>query len=124
MHALRAGAAAPVAHARAACLGDSASRLVVCRASSQALPRYATAPHTPPPAPPPPTPGSQGKCCRKRFGWILEHIEPQTRCLFTAEGRPIVDFIGRVENVDEDMQVGGASRLVMVWPEPAVCVSV
>ncbi|KAL4444048.1 hypothetical protein ABPG75_011785 [Micractinium tetrahymenae] len=46
----------------------------------------------------------QGKCCRKRFGWILEHIEPQTRCLFTAEGQPVVDFIGRVENVDEDMQ--------------------
>lgn len=46
----------------------------------------------------------QGKCCRKRFGWILEHIEPQARCLFTADGRPVVDFIGRVENVDEDLQ--------------------
>lgn len=39
-----------------------------------------------------------------RFGWVLEHIEPQSRCLFSAGGQPVVDFIGRVEHVDEDMQ--------------------
>ncbi|PSC75274.1 cytochrome P450 [Micractinium conductrix] len=47
---------------------------------------------------------TQGMCCMKRFGWTLEHIEPQSRCLFTAGGRPVVDFIGSVENLDEDMQ--------------------
>jgi hypothetical protein len=44
-------------------------------------------------------------CCLHRFGWILEHIEPQSRCLFDAQGQPVVDFIGRVEHVDEDMKV-------------------
>lgn len=45
-------------------------------------------------------------CCLRRFGWILEHIEPQSRCLFDANGQPVVDFIGRVEHIDQDMQVG------------------
>ncbi|PSC70052.1 Sulfotransferase family [Micractinium conductrix] len=43
-------------------------------------------------------------CCRRRFGWLLEHIEPQSTCLFDDQGRPSVDFFGRVENLDEDMQ--------------------
>jgi hypothetical protein len=45
-------------------------------------------------------------CCRKKFGWMLEHVEPQAQCLFDTKGQPAVDFIGRVEHMDEDMQVG------------------
>jgi hypothetical protein len=45
-------------------------------------------------------------CCKRRFGWLLEHIEPQATCLFDDQGRPAVDFLGRVEHLDEDMQVG------------------
>jgi hypothetical protein len=45
-------------------------------------------------------------CCLQRFGWILEHIEPQARCLFDERGLPAVDFVGRVEHIDDDMQVG------------------
>ncbi len=44
-------------------------------------------------------------CCKRRFGWLLEHTEPQTTCLFDDQGQPAVDFLGRVENLDEDMQV-------------------
>ena len=44
-------------------------------------------------------------CCKRRFGWLLEHTEPQTACLFDDAGRPAVDFLGRVEHLDEDMQV-------------------
>ncbi|KAI7838855.1 hypothetical protein COHA_007378 [Chlorella ohadii] len=43
-------------------------------------------------------------CCKRRFGWLLEHTEPQTTCLFDDQGQPAVDFLGRVENLDEDMQ--------------------
>ncbi|EFN53714.1 hypothetical protein CHLNCDRAFT_136556 [Chlorella variabilis] len=43
-------------------------------------------------------------CCKRRFGWLLEHLEPQSTCLFDDRGRPSVDFLGRVENLDEDMQ--------------------
>ncbi|KAL4435485.1 hypothetical protein ABPG77_006247 [Micractinium sp. CCAP 211/92] len=43
-------------------------------------------------------------CCKRRFGWLLEHIESQTTCLFDDQGRPAVDFLGRVENLDDDMQ--------------------
>jgi hypothetical protein len=45
-------------------------------------------------------------CCKRRFGWLLEHTEPQTTCLFDDQGQPAVDFLGRVEKLDEDMQVG------------------
>lgn len=52
-------------------------------------------------------------CCKRRFGWLLEHLEPQSTCLFDDRGRPSVDFLGRVENLDEDMQVGGACKIVL-----------
>lgn len=36
---------------------------------------------------------------------MLEHIEAQTTsCLFTKDGRPAVDFLGRSERFDEDFQ--------------------
>lgn len=58
--------------------------------------------------PPPPVlpivPSCRQGCCKRRFGWLLEHIEAQTTCLFDDQGRPAVDFLGRVENLDEDMQ--------------------
>lgn len=38
---------------------------------------------------------------------MLEHAEPQAACLFDDQGRPAVDFLGRVELLEEDMQVGG-----------------
>lgn len=48
---------------------------------------------------------AQRSCCKRRFGWLLEHLEPQTTCLFDERGRPAVDFLGRVEHLDADMQV-------------------
>ncbi|KAI3425140.1 hypothetical protein D9Q98_008911 [Chlorella vulgaris] len=47
---------------------------------------------------------AQRSCCKRRFGWLLEHLEPQTTCLFDERGRPAVDFLGRVEHLDADMQ--------------------
>jgi hypothetical protein len=36
---------------------------------------------------------------------VLEHLEPQAPfCMFTADGRPAVDFIGRSEEFAEDLQ--------------------
>jgi hypothetical protein len=52
-----------------------------------------------------PLPRGSQKCCKRRFGWLLEHLEPQTACQFDDRGAPAVDFFGRVENLDEDMQV-------------------
>lgn len=46
---------------------------------------------------------SRMACCNERYGFVLEHVEAQTTsCLFTAEGLPAVDFIGRSERLDED----------------------
>jgi hypothetical protein len=46
-----------------------------------------------------------GSCCKERYGFVLEHIEAQTTsCLFTEDGRPAVDFLGRSERFDEDFQ--------------------
>ena len=56
--------------------------------------------------PTPPAPPRSRNCCKRRFGWLLEHTEPQTACLFDDQGQPAVDFLGRVEHLDEDMQVG------------------
>jgi predicted SprT family Zn-dependent metalloprotease len=33
------------------------------------------------------------------------HIQPQSDCLLTTDGRWGVDFIGRVEHMDEDMRL-------------------
>lgn len=41
----------------------------------------------------------------QRFGWVLEHTEPQAPCIFDCDGAPSVDFIGRVEHIEEDMLV-------------------
>ncbi|KAI7846434.1 hypothetical protein COHA_000046 [Chlorella ohadii] len=41
-------------------------------------------------------------CCTQRFGWILEHIEAQSTCIFDCDGNPSVDFIGRTEHLEED----------------------
>lgn len=68
---------------------------------STAMPRVLLSLHCPPPAFP--TRRSRN-CCKRRFGWLLEHTEPQTTCLFDDQGQPAVDFLGRVENLDEDMQ--------------------
>jgi hypothetical protein len=55
-------------------------------------------PHTPP--------CHRMACCNERYGFVLEHVEAQTTsCLFTAEGLPAVDFIGRSERLDEDFGV-------------------
>ncbi|PSC75375.1 hypothetical protein C2E20_1285 [Micractinium conductrix] len=44
-------------------------------------------------------------CCQERFGFVLEHVEPQSpSCLFTSEGQPAVDFLGRAEHLEEDFQ--------------------
>jgi hypothetical protein len=54
-----------------------------------------------------------GSCCKERYGFVLEHIEAQTpSCLFTEDGQPAVDFLGRSERFDDDFQAsgGGASR--------------
>jgi hypothetical protein len=64
-------------------------------------------------APSPPAWRRYGSCCKERYGFVLEHIEAQTpSCLFTEDGQPAVDFLGRSERFDDDFQAsgGGASR--------------
>jgi hypothetical protein len=83
----------------AGCLSVPLLRTTSCE---QQCPRHGSQPSPATCLPLPP--GSQ-KCCKRRFGWLLEHLEPQTACQFDDRGAPAVDFFGRVENLDEDMQV-------------------
>lgn len=46
---------------------------------------------------------------------MLEHLEPQTNsCIFTEDGLPAVDFIGRSERYDEDFEASAWAGLVQV----------
>ncbi|KAI7838203.1 hypothetical protein COHA_007997 [Chlorella ohadii] len=49
---------------------------------------------------------AQPHCCPGREGqhFMHYHMTDQATCLLTADGQLAVDFIGRVENVDEDMR--------------------
>ena len=51
---------------------------------------------------------------------MLEHVEQQSACLFTAEGKPAVDFIGRSEHLDEDFRAS-AARLLRVHLTQLLC---
>lgn len=42
---------------------------------------------------------------------MLEHVEQQSSCLFTEEGKPAVDFIGRSEHLEEDFKASAAELL-------------
>ena len=58
-----------------------------------------------------PCPARSPDCCNERFGFVLEHVEQQSSCLFTEEGKPAVDFIGRSEHLEEDFKASAAELL-------------
>lgn len=41
--------------------------------------------------------------CRKGRNFVYVHIQPQHECVVTEGGGWAVDFIGRVEHIDEDL---------------------
>lgn len=41
--------------------------------------------------------------CRKGRNFVYVHIQPQHECIITESGGFAVDFIGRVEHIDEDL---------------------
>lgn len=44
------------------------------------------------------------ECCKHSEGFMYHHVIDQGRCLLTASGQLAVDFIGRVEEIDDDFQ--------------------
>ena len=60
-------------------------------------------------------------CCKRRFGWLLEHTEAQSTCLFDHDGAPAVDFLGRVEHLDEDMQARRCARCTVHAAHAVLC---
>lgn len=52
-----------------------------------------------PPTPPTTAPGS-----RKGRNFVYVHIQPQHQCIVAEHGGWAVDFIGRVEHIDEDLR--------------------
>ena len=43
--------------------------------------------------------------CRKGRNFVYVHIQPQYECLITESGGWAVDFIGRVESIDDDLRL-------------------
>ena len=44
------------------------------------------------------------ECCKEDGWWpFARHVDPQHRCLVDSKGKWVVDFIGRTEKLQEDM---------------------
>lgn len=54
------------------------------------------------------------------FLGALNHIEQQAECTFSAAGRPAVDFLARMEHLEDDLQARacGAVSELCLWCSP------
>lgn len=55
-------------------------------------------------------------CIKRSKSYLYFHMEDQLHCMRTAAGDWAVDFIGRVDEPNEDWaEVGGAVRFMLFW---------